>query len=54
MAPRHLTFYSRMPVTYAYTQKVYELLGQASKLSVAMHIDGVLEGRYDHGFASGM
>jgi hypothetical protein len=54
IAPRHLTFYNRMPAAYAYTQRLYKTIGKASNLHVAMHIDGVLEGRYDHGFTSGM
>jgi hypothetical protein len=43
-----------MPAAYAYTQRIYKTRGKASNLHVAMHIDGVLEGRYDHGFTSGM
>lgn len=54
IAPRHLTFYSRMPAAYGYTQRIYKLVGQPSNIGVAMHIDGVLEGRYDHGFTSGI
>ena len=33
---------------------IYKLTGKAANLHVAMHIDGVLEGRYDHSFTSGM
>jgi hypothetical protein len=54
IAPRHLTFYSRMPAAYAYTQRIYRLLGQASNIGVTMQLEGVVEGRYDHGFTSGM
>jgi hypothetical protein len=54
IAPRRLTFYSRMPAAYGYTQRIYQLIGKPGNLGVAMHIDGVVEGRYDHGFTSGM
>lgn len=54
LAPRRLTFYGRMPAAYAYTQRVFKTAGQPSHIGVAMHIEGVLEGRYDHGFTSGM
>jgi hypothetical protein len=53
IAPRRLTFYSRMPAAYAYTERIYKLLGKPAGIGVSMHIEGVLEGRYDHGFASG-
>ena len=54
IAPRRLTFYSRMPAAYSYTERIYKLVGKPGNLGVAMHIDGVIEGRYDHGFTSGM
>ena len=54
LAPRRLTFYNRMPVAYRYTEGIYKLLGKPGGIGVSMHIEGVLEGRYDHGFTSGM
>lgn len=54
VAPRRLTFYNRMPAAYAYTERLYKLTGQGARIGVSMHIEGVLEGRYDHGFTSGM
>jgi cephalosporin-C deacetylase-like acetyl esterase len=53
IAPRHLTFYSRMPAAYEYTRHVYHLYGKPANLCRAMDIQGVAEGRYDHNFASG-
>jgi cephalosporin-C deacetylase-like acetyl esterase len=53
IAPRHLTFYNRMPSAYSYTKRIYKLVGQPVGIGVAMQIEGVVEGRYDHGFGSG-
>ncbi|MDX2149826.1 MAG: dienelactone hydrolase family protein, partial [Bryobacteraceae bacterium] len=53
LAPRRLIFYGHMPKEYEYTRHVYTLLGQPGHLSVAMNLEYVLEGRYDHGMASG-
>ncbi|MEK7408973.1 MAG: acetylxylan esterase [Acidobacteriota bacterium] len=53
LAPRRLSFYARMPAAYLHTRHVYALYGKPDDLFLSMHIDGVLEGRYDHGFASG-
>ncbi len=44
LAPRKLNFYGRMPAAYKPGPHVF----------VAMSIEGPLEGRYDHGFASGL
>ncbi|MFN7921664.1 MAG: dienelactone hydrolase family protein [Bryobacteraceae bacterium] len=54
LAPRRLIFYGRMPQAFEYTRHVYSLDGKAGHVSVSMHIEGILEGRYDHGFASGL
>ena len=54
IAPRHLTFYARMPAAYEYTRHVYKLVGKPSNLARAMNIHEVLAGRYGHNFASGM
>jgi len=53
MAPRHLTFYGRMPAEYEYTRHVYALYGKSANLARAMNVQAVVEGRYDHNFASG-
>jgi hypothetical protein len=53
VAPRHLTFYGRMPAAYEYTRHVYALHGKPSHFSRAMNIQAIVEGRYDHNFASG-
>jgi dienelactone hydrolase len=53
VAPRHLTFYNRMPEPYEYTRHIYRLYGKAGNLSRAMNLHAVAEGRYDHNFGSG-
>jgi hypothetical protein len=37
-----------------YTKHVYSLYGNAEQVFVAMNIEYVLAGRYDHGNASGL
>jgi cephalosporin-C deacetylase-like acetyl esterase len=54
LAPRRLSFYGRMPPEYEYTRHVYSLYGKPEAVFVSMHIEGVLQGRYDHDFASGL
>jgi cephalosporin-C deacetylase-like acetyl esterase len=54
LAPRRLNFYSRMPAGFDYTRHVYSLLGIPEHVFVAMNIEAVLEGRYDHNFTSGL
>ncbi|HBY60018.1 MAG TPA: hypothetical protein DEH78_09360, partial [Solibacterales bacterium] len=53
LAPRRLIFFGHMPPEYEYTRHVYGLLGKPDRISLAMNIEYVLEGRYDHGMASG-
>ena len=53
VAPRRLSFYGRMPEAFDYTRHVYALYGKADHLFLAMNIEAVLEGRYDHNFTSG-
>ena len=53
LAPRRLSFYSHMPAAYSYTRDVYGVLGKRESIFVAMNIDAVVEGRYDHNFTSG-
>jgi hypothetical protein len=50
IAPRHLTFYSRMPTGYEYTRGFYKLYGKPERLARTMHLDRVIEDRYDHNF----
>jgi len=54
LAPRRLNFYGRMPEAFEYTQHIYELYGKKDHLFTSMSIEGVLDGRYHHNFASGM
>lgn len=54
LAPRRLTFYSRMPEPYRYTQGVYSLVGKADHLSLTMSIEAALNGRFGLNFASGL
>ena len=53
LAPRRLNFYGYMPPAYEYTRSVYALHGKPNHLFLGMNIGSVLEGRYDHNFASG-
>ena len=53
LAPRRLNFYGRMPAAFQATRGVYQLYGKPEHVFVTMHVEGVLEGRYDHGFSSG-
>ncbi|MBI3279915.1 MAG: acetylxylan esterase [Acidobacteria bacterium] len=54
LAPRRLNFYGHMPPAYEYTRKVYQLAGKPEHVFVAMNIEGVAEGRYDHNYSSGL
>ncbi|MEZ5354929.1 MAG: hypothetical protein R2762_20020, partial [Bryobacteraceae bacterium] len=53
LAPRRLNFYARMPAAYELTRRLYALQGKPDHVFLTMQIEGVLEGRYDHGYASG-
>ena len=53
LAPRRLNFYGRMPASYEYTRGIYRLHGKPDHVFVAMNVWAVLDGRYDHQFASG-
>jgi hypothetical protein len=54
LAPRRLNFYGHMPPAFEYTKHIYRLYGEPDHLFVAMNIEYVLTGRYDHGMASGL
>lgn len=54
LAPRRLNFYGKMPAAYDYTRHVYQLYGKPDHVFVAMSIEWVLSGRYDHDMASGL
>ena len=54
LAPRRLHFYGRMGKEFEYTRGVYEVLGAGDKVGVAMNIEWVAEGKFGHGFASGL
>jgi hypothetical protein len=53
LAPRRLNFYGRMPPAFEYTKHVYALYGKPDRLFLAMNIEHVLAGRYDHNLSSG-
>jgi hypothetical protein len=53
LAPRRVNFFGRIPTAYSLTQRLFALSGQSSHVSVTVSLEGVLSGRYDHGFASG-
>jgi len=54
IAPRHLNFYARIPKEFESARQVFELYGKPENLFLTMNFDKILEGRYDHGFASGL
>ena len=54
LAPRHLSFFSRVPDAFDYTQHVYSLYGKPSGFFRSMSIGAVVEGRYDHNLAPGL
>lgn len=53
LAPRRLNFYGHMPAAYEYSRRIYALHGKPDHVFTSMNIGAVLEGRYDHNFASG-
>ncbi|MEN6607808.1 MAG: acetylxylan esterase [Bryobacteraceae bacterium] len=52
LAPRRLNFYARVPREYEYTKNIYSLYGKPDHVFLAMNIEAVMEGRYDHNFAA--
>lgn len=54
LAPRRLNFYGRVPAAYERVRQVYTLYGAADHMHLTMDVDAVVEGRYDHNFASGL
>ncbi|MDW8354340.1 MAG: alpha/beta hydrolase [Bryobacterales bacterium] len=54
LAPRRLNFYGHMHPAYETTRSIYGLFGAAGHVFVTMSLEAVLEGRYDHHFASGL
>ena len=54
LAPRRLNFYAHMPPAYEFTRHVYSLMGKPEHVFLSMHIEGLLAGRYNHAFASGL
>jgi cephalosporin-C deacetylase-like acetyl esterase len=53
LAPRRLNFYGHMPPAYEYTRGIYALAGKTDRVFLAMNLDAVVDGRYDHNYASG-
>lgn len=54
LAPRHLTFFARVPDAFDYTRHMYSLYGKAGNFFRSMDISSVVEGRYDHNMAPGL
>jgi hypothetical protein len=54
LAPRRLTFYGRVPEAFQKTREVYSLYNRPDHQSLTMSIEAALNGRHDHGFASGL
>lgn len=54
LAPRRLTFYGRVPEAFQKTREIYSLYDQPDHQSLTMSIEAALNGRHDHGFASGL
>ncbi|MCB9385195.1 MAG: acetylxylan esterase [Bryobacterales bacterium] len=54
MAPRRVTFYSRTPQAYQATQGVFTLHGAPDHFALTMSLKGALNGRFDHGYSSGL
>jgi hypothetical protein len=53
LAPRRLNFYSRMPEAFQAVLPIYDLYGKPDSVHTSMDIEAVLQGRYNHDFASG-
>jgi dienelactone hydrolase len=54
LAPRRLTFFGRVPDAFQKTSAIYSLYDKAGHQSLTMSIEAALNGRHDHGFASGL
>ena len=54
MAPRRVTFYSRIPEAYRVTQGIFALHGKPGHFALTMSLEGALNGRFDHGYSSGL
>jgi hypothetical protein len=54
MAPRRVTFYSRIPDAYRATQGIFALYGKPDHFALTMSLEGALNGRFDHGYSSGL
>lgn len=53
VAPRRVSFYSRIPEAFEPARTIFELYGRPERLFLTMHLEGLLEGLDHHGFASG-
>jgi dienelactone hydrolase len=54
LAPRHLTFFARVPDAFGYTRHVYSLFGKPGNFFRSINIGAVVDGRYDHNTAPGL
>jgi hypothetical protein len=54
LAPRHLSFFARVPDAFDYTRHVYSLYGKPENFFRSMDIRSVVEGLYDHNKAPGL
>ena len=53
LAPRRLSFWGKMPEAYALTKHMFTSLGVTEKLYEGVNLDGIVTGRYGHGYGSG-
>ena len=53
LAPRRLSFWGKMPEAYTLTKHMFTSLGVTEKLYEGVNLDGIVTGRYGHGYGSG-
>lgn len=53
VAPRAVSFYAHMPADFEPVRQIYKLYGKPEFPFVTMDIEAVVQGRYNHSFASG-
>ena len=54
LAPRRLNFYGRIPSAFEPVREVYRLYEKPDSMHLTMDLEAVLQGVYDHRFASGL
>ena len=53
LAPRRLSFWGKMPEEYTLTKRIFTQLDVTEKLYEGVNLDGIVTGRYGHGYGSG-